>query len=80
MSVHQIKVNTVLDTPPDDVLKWPIEKLNAVIVIGEQKDGQFYLAASFSHYGDLLLMLEDAKRYVMDQYRSQNETNYPSVG
>lgn len=65
-NVVDLNVITKLDVPADKVLKAATGKLETAIVIGYDKDGDFYFASSKADGGDVLWLLETAKKELMD--------------
>ena len=57
---------TKLDLPPDMVLEKAIGKLNKVIIIGYDKDGEHYFASSVADGGDVLWLIEKFKRSLLN--------------
>lgn len=57
---------TSLDLDPDRVLAKAGGKLQAVIVIGYDKDGDFYAASSYADGGDMLWLLELCKKKLLE--------------
>lgn len=62
---------TYLDIDPDVMLKATLGKLQKMIIIGEDHEGEAYLATSTSSLADMLLDLENAKIEIMNRYRIQ---------
>lgn len=60
-------VVTKLDLPPDRPLEQAIGKLQDSIVIGYDHDGDFYFSSSLADGGDVLWLIETAKRVLMSQ-------------
>lgn len=56
---------TRLDLDPDMVLSEAHGVLESVTILGIDKNGRFYYAASKSDFGLDLLLFERAKRYMM---------------
>lgn len=56
---------TCLDIEPDKVLKSAEGMLKKVIIVGYADDG-LYVAASSGDIGHNLLLLEQAKKYLLD--------------
>lgn len=52
---------TKLDLPVDRVLEAAKEKLDGVILLGYEKNGDFYFASTFADGGDVLWLLENCK-------------------
>jgi hypothetical protein len=65
---------TFLDLEPERVLDGAKDRLESVLVIGFDKDGQLYMAGSESDAGAMLLLLELAKARLM---RMASETLDP---
>lgn len=57
---------TSLDIPPDRVLAGAMEKLELAIVIGVDKDGDLYFAASTADDREINWLLDMAKRALFD--------------
>lgn len=57
---------TKLDMPADHVLESALDKLDGVVVLGYDKDGQEYFASSYADGGDMLWLLERAKRALLE--------------
>jgi hypothetical protein len=67
-NVVSIDVPTTLDVPCDKVLSSALgNDLASVVVLGWDKDDGFYIAASTGEIGEILLLLEMAKRETMEQ-------------
>lgn len=63
-----LDTETTLDIPAERVLQAAIETdLDKVLVVGVEKDGTLYVAASGSSIGDNLLLMERAKRLMLEQ-------------
>lgn len=58
---------TRLDLPSERVLQKAIDAaVQEVVVIGYDKDGEFYFASSKADGGDVLWLLEQAKKRLME--------------
>lgn len=58
----------VIDLPPEDILTGAIARdLDAVIVIGRQRDGSTYLASSIGYKPDIAWHMEEAKALLLSQ-------------
>lgn len=58
---------TRLDVPSERVLTCALEKdLEHAVVIGWDKDGDFYFAASYASGPEVLWLLEQAKRRLLE--------------
>lgn len=57
---------TRLDIDPDRVLSQAAGKLQGVVVVGYDKDGEFYVASSYADGGDMLWALELAKKKLLE--------------
>jgi hypothetical protein len=60
---------TTLDTPADRVLEAAIGKLDHVVILGYDKDGEEYFAANFSDGGEVLWHMERAKMKLLGQVK-----------
>jgi hypothetical protein len=78
MSAKIIPFNgiTRLDLNPDMVLENTKGKLEGVIIIGYDKDGQEYFASSYADGGDVLWLLERMKMRLLNIEEERNETDY----
>ena len=63
--VHYLNGVTRLDLPPDRVLERAVGKLTGVLVLGYDKDGDFYAASSYADGGVLLWLMEHCKHELM---------------
>jgi hypothetical protein len=52
---------TRLDLPPDRVLESAVGKLEGVVILGYDKDGEEYFASSYADGADVLWLMERAK-------------------
>ncbi len=69
MSDNVVEFNgiTSLDTPPPRVLaKAARAKLESCVVVGFKEDGDFYFASSNADGGDVLWLLELAKKKLLE--------------
>lgn len=57
---------TKLDMPADHVLESALGKLEGVVILGYDKDGQEYFASSYADGGDMLWLLERAKKALLE--------------
>lgn len=57
---------TTLDLDPDRVLAQATGKLQGVVVLGFDKDGDFHFASSYADGGDVLWLLEVAKKKLLE--------------
>jgi hypothetical protein len=57
---------TNLNFPPNRTLQGAWSKLSGVVIIGWDKDDNFYFASSIADGGDVLWLLEKAKKELMD--------------
>lgn len=56
---------TKLDLPPDRMLESAVGKLEGVVLLGYTKDGEEYFASSYADGGDMLWLLERAKKALL---------------
>jgi hypothetical protein len=56
---------TVGEIPPSKVIAKAEEALDFGIIIGYDKDGEFYFASSKADAGMVLILIEKAKKYLM---------------
>ena len=60
-NVITLNMVTRIDIPPDRVLKEAIGKMEGVVVIGYDKEGDQYFASSYADGGKVLWLLEQCK-------------------
>lgn len=65
-NVIDLGVITTLDLNPDRVLEAAKERLEYVVIVGFDKDGDFYFASSRSDGGDCIWVLEMAKKQLLE--------------
>lgn len=65
-NVIELPVVTTLDLDPDRVLQNTIGKMSNVIIIGEDKDGEFHFASSKADGGHVIWYLELAKKKLLE--------------
>jgi hypothetical protein len=67
--VVSLGVQTSLDIPPDKVLQGALDEgMAAAVVIGWDKDDGFYFASSDASVGEVLVLLELAKKRLLVEY------------
>lgn len=57
---------TKLDIPVDHVIESALGRLEGVVILGYDKDGQEYFASSYADGGDMLWLLERAKKALLE--------------
>ena len=57
---------TKLDIPPDRILNSAVGLLEGVVLLGYDKGGEEYFASSYADGGDVLWLLEKAKKKLME--------------
>ena len=57
---------TKLDLPPDRVLEKAARDCEIAVVIGWDKEGQFYFASSVADGGEVLWLIEQAKKRLLE--------------
>lgn len=60
--VIELDCYTRLDLPPDKILENAKEKLNSVVLIGWDEQGELYFAGSYADARDVLWIIEKAKQ------------------
>jgi hypothetical protein len=66
-NVIEASFMTTLDIPCERILRKATEAdLETVIVIGREKDGELYFASSVADGGDVLWLMEIAKKALLD--------------
>lgn len=63
--VVELDMVTRLDIPVDRVLNNAPKSMQAVVLVGWDENGEFYFASSKSDGGDVLWLLETAKKRLM---------------
>ena len=63
--VVHLNVTTTLDITADRVLEAAMGKLNGVMILGWDKDGEEWVTSSMGSVGDILFLLERAKAKAM---------------
>jgi len=58
---------TRLDLPADRILESAVGKLDKVVIMGYDKDGNEYFASSFADGGDVLWLTERMKKALLNQ-------------
>ena len=64
-NVVYLPCETTLDIPPDRVLEGANDKLESVVVIGNDKDGNLYFASSMGDNAHTLWIMEQAKQFLL---------------
>ena len=64
--VIDIGCMTRLDLPPDKILEWSKGKLEGVVVMGWDKDGNQYFASSYAAGPEVLWLLESCKQSLIN--------------
>lgn len=59
--VIELDLPTRLNVPPDRILKAAVGKLDGVLLIGFDKEGEPYFASSYADGGDALWLMELCK-------------------
>lgn len=57
---------TRLDLPPDRVLEGAKGKLDGLVIIGYDNEGDHYFASTYADGGDVLWLLEKCKQALLD--------------
>lgn len=65
-NVIPLGVVTRLDLPPDRILSEAIGKLEGVVLIGWDLDGEIYKASSIADGGEVLWLLERTKAALLE--------------
>ena len=68
MSTNVVQMNwpTRYDISPETVLESALEKLQDAVVIGYDKEGEFYFASSKASGPEVLWLLELAKTFLIE--------------
>lgn len=61
-------LNTVtrLDLPPDRILEAAQGRLDSCLILGWDKEGQMFFASSYADGGEVLWLMEKAKKMLME--------------
>ena len=59
---------TKLELPVDTVLESAKEQLDGVVILGYDKDGESYFASTYADGGEVLWLLEKAKKALLEVY------------
>lgn len=65
--IHIFNGITSLDIPVDRVLEQAIGKLQGVVVLGYDEEGEFYGASNYADRGEVLWLLELCKKKLMEE-------------
>ena len=65
-NVVELGCITRLDLPPDRILNKAIGKLDAVVIVGWDKEGDFFFASSYASGPESLWLLEKAKKELLE--------------
>jgi len=65
--VEYLDVITRLDIPVERVLEGATGKLSSVVILGYTTDDDLYFASSLADGGDVLWLLEKAKKLLLEQ-------------
>ena len=57
---------TRLDLPVDRVLDTAKDKLSGVVLMGYDKDGEFYFASTVADGGEVLWLMENLKKQLLE--------------
>lgn len=61
-----LNVMSRLDLPPDRILEAAIGKMDKVVIIGYDKDGEEYFASSIADGGTVLWLMEKMKKKLLE--------------
>ena len=64
---------TKLDLPVDTILEAAKGKMEGVVLLGYDKDGEFYFASTYADGGDVLWLLENCKKQLLEIAIENNE-------
>lgn len=64
--IHAFTGITKLDMPPDFILEAAIGKLQGVVLMGWDQDGEFYACSSYADGGTVLWLMEQTKKRLLD--------------
>ena len=66
-NVEQLDVVTLVDIEPDQVLNGAMGKLDHVIIIGVEDNGEKYFASSSGDQAENLWLIEKFKQFLLDE-------------
>lgn len=64
--VRLVNLESVMDSDPDEVIKNSLGRLDTVMIVGYDKDGEYFFASSSADGGICMWLLEQAKRSLFD--------------
>lgn len=64
--IHILDCVTRLDLPADRVIDAIPKDMDDIVVVGFDADGEFYFASNKANGGDILWLIEKAKKVLMD--------------
>ena len=64
--VTYLEMVTKLDIPVDRVLEKAVGQLDSVVILGYDKEGDEYFASSNADGGDVMWLIERAKKRLLD--------------
>lgn len=67
-NVVVLNVDTTLDIPPDHILTTAMGEMDSAIIIGWDKQGKFYFAASDAMAKDTLWLIKMAEDFITEKY------------
>ena len=65
-NVIELDVITTLDLDPERILNKAHDKLDDVVILGYDKNGEFYFASSISSGPEVLWLLENLKKLLLE--------------
>ena len=74
-NVVQMNWPTRYDISPETVLEAALDKLQDAVVIGYDKEGEFYFASSKASGPEVLWLLELAKTFLIDIGKGDRDAN-----
>jgi len=63
--VTKLRTTTFLDLPAKAVLEGAIDRITRVVVMGYDKEGDYYFASSIAEGPDILWLLEQYKKRIL---------------
>jgi hypothetical protein len=73
-NIVELKVDSRLDIKAENVLKGALDaNLQTVVLIGYDEDGNIYMASSYGHIEDTNMLVDVAKKEVMELWSSRND-------
>lgn len=67
--ITKLQTTTFLDLPVNAVLEGAVDRITNVVIMGYDKDGDYYFASSIAEGPDILWLLEQYKKRILETAR-----------